>query len=100
MPTRYGGVWGAGRAIDGNPNQPATGGIAFLSHPGNRRHPMPAYAFSAGAGAFGFLALAPLMNEPLQLTRGEQLRMRFRSLILGRAAAADTLEAAYREYAR
>lgn len=90
-----------GRADDagtGNPNHPAIGGMALLSHPHNPRHPMPAYAFSAGTGAFGFLALAPLMHEPLHLAPGDQSRMRFRSLILGTANSADDLEAEYNTY--
>jgi hypothetical protein len=81
----------------GEPDAPATGGVALFGHPGNTRHPMPGYA-AAAADDFGFLALAPLMRHPLALETGQHLKWRFRSLVLGHATDAEELQASYDAY--
>ena len=79
------------------PNNPAIGGLAIFEHPGNGGFPNRAYAASAADG-FGFLATAPLMGGDYHLGRGEQLRLRYRTTILGGAPSAEQLSEAYQQY--
>jgi hypothetical protein len=61
----------------------ATGGIAFLDHPGNPRHPVPWYGSTRAAtygdeGWSNFLNAAFLFHEPLGAPAGDPLRFRYR----------------------
>lgn len=90
--------------LDGVPGAtlgaPGSGGVAILSHPGNPRHPTPAYALSADEGdGFGFLAASPVFHERLCLETGEGLALRFQVLIFPGAADPDLLERAWETYA-
>lgn len=89
-------VDGAG---DDEPKAPATGGLAILEHPENPRYPGPIYAATATAG-FGFLAAAPLLAEDLSMSSGEDLRLRYRTLVLGFEPDPADLSAAHAEYAK
>lgn len=89
-----GSVDGAG---NDEPKVPAQGGLAILQHPDNVRFPAPAYAASAENG-FGFLAAAPLLDEDLDLPAQGRLRLRYRTLVLGRQVTAEELERAHAEY--
>jgi hypothetical protein len=79
------------------PNDPAIGGLAIFEHPSNRGFPNCAYTQAAAAG-FGFLGTAPLMRAGFRLERGEKLRLRYRTVVLGRAADAAVLDSAYAGY--
>lgn len=62
--------------IDGGPG--LTGGLAMLDHPGNPRYPTPWYA---GSGAGTFINAALVFHEPMTLTAGEDLRLRYRVIV-------------------
>ena len=90
----YGGrVDGAGTD---EPDQPATGGLAILTHPEDP--PVPAYVFSA-ADEFGFLAAAPLMHGPREIAKGATLTLRYRTVVLGSLPVADEIERLHAQYA-
>ncbi|MDQ4075446.1 MAG: PmoA family protein, partial [Chloroflexota bacterium] len=54
------------------------GGLALFDHPDNVRHPSPWYG---ATGAGHYLNAAFLFHEPLHLSQGETLRLRYRALI-------------------
>jgi hypothetical protein len=84
-------------AENDEPANPAVGGLALFEHPENEGFPHWAYAQTAANG-FGFLASAPLMSSGLSLSPGQRLRLRYRTIILGAAADACELDAAYHRY--
>ena len=88
--------------VDGSgadePNDPAFGGVAIVAHPENPWQPTPAYVFSA-AEEFGFLAAAPLLRESRTLSAGEELRLRYRTLIFGTRLDSEQLDELSGQYA-
>jgi hypothetical protein len=61
------------------------GGVAWLDHPGNPRHPVPWYgstrAETYGEGWANFLNAAFLWDEPLALAAGATLSFRYRLVV-------------------
>ena len=88
--------------VDGSgadePNDPAFGGVAIVPHPENPWLPTPAYVFSA-EDEFGFLAAAPLLRESRTLAEGEELRLRYRTLIFGTRLDSEQLDELSAHYA-
>lgn len=80
------------------PKRPAKGGLAIVEHPANPGYPNTMYAWSAANG-FGFLAAAPLMRSDMSLTTGAQLRLRYRTVILGAEESEVNLSSAHSHYA-
>lgn len=96
------GAWSAYAGnVDGSgtddPDHPAFGGVAILVHPQNWGTPTPVYTFSA-TDDFGFLAAAPLMHQDLTLAEGEQVHLRFRTVVLGSALDAAQLDVLHDQY--
>jgi hypothetical protein len=89
--------------VDGSgtdePNEPAFGGMAIVPHPENPWLPTPAYVFSAEE-EFGFLAAAPLMHSQRTLRHGEELRLRYRTVIFGTRLDSEQLDELSARYAR
>ena len=81
-----------------DPGNPAQGGLAILEHPGNSGCPHPIYATTAATG-FGFLASAPLMGGGMEMARGEQFDLRYRTMVLGHEARPEKVGAAFKAYA-
>ena len=79
--------------FDGGPAK--EGGIAIFDHPGNVRHPSPWYG---ATGAGHYFNAAFLFHEPLQLSQGEELHLRYRALIHDGILDAPQLQAAYDVY--
>lgn len=75
-------------------------GIALLDHPANRRHPTPWYA-STRADTYGdegwsnFVNAAFLWHDGMDLTAGEELRVRHRVIVHDGDWSADRLDAAW-----
>jgi hypothetical protein len=88
--------------VDGSgqdePNDPAFGGVAIVPHPENPWLPTPAYVFTAN-DEFGFLAAAPLLDSSRTLQPGEELRLRYRTLLFGTRMDAEQLEELSGQYA-
>lgn len=81
--------------MDGGPDR--YGGITFLDHPGNQRHPSPVYARTRPLD--NFMNLALLFHEPLTLEKGDTLHLRYRVILHDGRGDADALNAAWEEYA-
>lgn len=64
------------------------GGLAMLDHPGNPRYPTPWYA---GSGAGTFINAALVFHEPMSLSKGEELHLRYRVLVHDGTWDADRL---------
>ena len=73
-----------------------SGGMAMFDHPANRRHPSPWYG-STGSGHYFNAAF--LFHEPLQLSEGEELHLRYRTLIHDEIWDTARLQSAYNAYA-
>jgi hypothetical protein len=58
-----------------------TGGIAIFDHPGNLRHPEPAFVIMDPKAPFGYFSPALLFNKPYTLPAGQSLTLRYRVLI-------------------
>jgi hypothetical protein len=81
---------------DGAPDR--FGGVAFLDHLENPRHPVPMYARTRPLD--NFMNAALLFHEPLALKEGEELRLRYRVLLHNGRLTAETLNGRWEEYAR
>jgi hypothetical protein len=81
--------------MDGGPE--LYGGVAFLDHPENPRHPVPMYARTRPLD--NFMNAAILFHEPMTLKEGEVLHLRYRVLIHNGKGDADRLNQAWEEYA-
>lgn len=93
-PTGIPALWGdLSGAFDGGLEK--QGGVALFDHPGNVRHPSPWYG---ATGAGHYLNAAFLFHEPLTVTVGETLRLRYRALIHDGQWDAPRLQAAYDAY--
>jgi hypothetical protein len=82
--------------MDGGPNR--YGGVAFLDHPENPRHPTPFYARTKPLD--NFMNAALLFHEPMKLKEGELLRLRYRVLMHNGKVSADNLNVAWDAYAK
>lgn len=62
--------------LDGGPGQ--TGGITLFDAPSNLRHPTPWYG---ATGAGHYINAAVLFHEPMAISAGESLDLRYRALV-------------------
>ncbi|MBW3622470.1 MAG: PmoA family protein [Armatimonadetes bacterium] len=81
--------------MDGAPDR--HGGMAFLDHPENPRHPVPFYARTRPLD--NFMNAALLFHEPLKLKEGEELRLRYRVLLHKGRLPVEALNRQWEEYA-
>jgi hypothetical protein len=81
--------------LDGAPNR--YGGVTFMDHPENPRHPVPVYARSKPLD--NFMNMAILFHEPMKLKEGEELHLRYRVLLHNEKGNADALNRQWEEYA-
>lgn len=72
-----------------------SGGVAIFDHPGNVRHPSPWYG---ATGSGHYFNAAFLFHEPLQLSAGDELRFRYRTLIHDEIWDVTRLQSAYDSY--
>jgi len=81
------------------------GGVTFLDHPHNPRHPVPWYASTRAAtygeeGWSNFLNAAFLWDEPLPVAAGEGLRFRYRVVVHDGTWGADRADDAWQTFTR
>ncbi|HEX8237534.1 MAG TPA: PmoA family protein [Abditibacteriaceae bacterium] len=80
-------------SFDGGSNR--EGGLAIFDHPANVRHPSPWYG---ATGAGHYFNAAFLFHEPLQVSEGETLHLRYRALIHDNLWDVSRLQTAYDAY--
>ena len=81
----------------------AAGGVALFDHPTNPRYPTPWYgstkADTYGEGWANFFNAAFLWEEPMTVTAGDSLRLRYRIAVHDGAWDAPRLDAVASDYA-
>jgi len=73
----------------------AFGGVAIFDHPANPRHPSPWYG---GTGSGHYFNAAFLFHEPMKLSAGEELHLRYRVLAHDGILSVEELEVGWDDY--
>lgn len=79
--------------LDGGFQQ--SGGVAIFDHPANPRHPTPWYG---GTGPGHYFNAAFLFNEPMRVSAGQPLRLRYRVLVHDGILERESLQRAYQQW--
>lgn len=79
--------------IDGQPC-----GLAILDHPSNLRHPTPWFLVERARTPFFCLNVAPICLEPLTLSQGQEVVLRYRILVHPGSGSAEVVEKEYADF--
>lgn len=83
--------------IDGR-DRPSWGGVTMIDHPSNPRFPTPWLTYDVRE--LQYLNAAPLRDEPLELRRGDVLRLAYRVLVHWGRGDPGLIDAEARDFAR